>query len=634
MAYKPIKLPSASAPAISQARIEDFLGVDFTNQPSNVDEVRSPDATNMIRDVPGKVRKRMGWHTVGKVTGRVNGWHELYEKPPLVHAGTILYKLPLGMSGIEDEGGAPVQLYDGMADDRSSSWELAGKLYIVDGKALLVYDGETVQTAQSLARVPILSIAKPPAGGGQPYEDLNLLQPKFEEDFLGDGTAKVYQLSFGELDDTPVEVQILQSDGTWKPMEEDSGFSVNRETGQVTFTTAPGKSPVSGQDNVKITASRTVEGYADRINKCRTGILFGVNGAADRLFLTRNPDAAFIHYDWYSGQNDPAYWGDTAYATLGQSDSPIVGYSIVNARLAAHKSATANERNVIVREGNLQDSKPSFPIVNMLQGEGAVGPYSFAYLTTEPLFLTRLGLYALTTADVTGEKYAQNRSFYLNGRLLEEPGLEDAFALVYKDMYWLAINEQVYILDGLQPVSTDRSAPYSTRQYAGFYLTNVPARVLWQEDGVLYFGSKDGSLRAFYTDPETLTSYSDDGAPIYACWRTPDLQGKNFYRNKTFSRFSVELAAAVATSVRALARVEGIWEERFFDDTSARYFDWSRLDWSKWTWSSDDTPRTISEKIRLKKVDKAGFKVENDALNEPFGIENLSMEFVETGYYR
>ena len=634
MAYKPIKLPSASAPAISQARIEDFLGVDFTNQPSNVDEVRSPDATNMIRDVPGKVRKRMGWHTVGKVTGRVNGWHELYEKPPLVHAGTVLYKLPLGMSGIEEEGGAPVQLYDGMADDRSSSWELAGKLYIVDGKALLVYDGETVQTAQSLARVPILSIAKPPAGGGQPYEDLNLLQPKFEEDFLGDGTAKVYQLSFGELDDTPVEVQILQSDGTWKPVEEDSGFSVNRETGQVTFTTAPGKSPVSGQDNAKITASRTVEGYADRINKCRTGILFGVNGAADRLFLTRNPDAAFIHYDWYSGQNDPTYWGDTAYATLGQSDSPIVGYSIVNARLAAHKSATANERNVIVREGNLQDSKPSFPIVNMLQGEGAMAPYSFAYLTTEPLFLTKLGLYALTTADVTGEKYAQNRSFYLNGRLLEEPGLEDAFALVYKDMYWLAVNGKVYILDGLQAVTTDRSAPYSTRQYAGFYLTNVPARVLWQENGILYFGSSDGSLRAFYTDPEALTSYSDDGAPIYACWQTPYLLGKNFYRSKTFSRFSVGLATSVATSIRALAQVEGIWEELFHDTDSARYFSWANFSWANFSWSNDTTPRTIGEKIRIKKVDKATFRVENGELDQPFGLESLSVEYVETGYYR
>ena len=511
---------------------------------------------------------------------------------------------------------------------------MAGKLYIADGKALLVYDGETVKTAQSLARVPILTIAKPPAGGGQTYEDLNLLQPRFEEDFLGDGAAKVYQLSFGGLDDTPVEVQILQADGTWQNMAENSGFSVNRVTGQITFTTAPAKSPVSGQDNVKITASRTVEGYADRINKCRTGILFGVNGAADRLFLTRNPDADFIHYDWYSGQNDPTYWGDTAYATLGQSDSPIVGYSIVNARLAAHKSATANERNVIVREGNLQDSKPSFPIVNMLQGEGAVGPYSFAYLTTEPLFLTRLGLYALTTADITGEKYAQQRSFYLNGKLLTEPDLKDAFALVYRDMYWLAVNGKVYILDGLQAVTTDRSAPYSTRQYVGFYLTNVPARVLWQEDGVLYFGSSDGALRAFYTDTQALTSYNDDGASIYACWQTPYLLGKNFYRSKTFSRFSVGLATSVATSIRALAQVEGIWEELFHDTDSARYFSWENFTWSNFSWSTDTTPRTIGEKIRIKKVDKAAFRVENGELDQPFGLENLSIEFVETGYYR
>ncbi|MFR1479850.1 MAG: hypothetical protein ACLSB9_31305 [Hydrogeniiclostridium mannosilyticum] len=35
---------------------------------------------------------------------------------------------------------------------------------------------------------------------------------------------------------------------------------------------------------MKITASHTVEGYADRVNKCRIGIQFGVNGATDRLF--------------------------------------------------------------------------------------------------------------------------------------------------------------------------------------------------------------------------------------------------------------------------------------------------------------------------------------------------------------
>ena len=162
----------------------------------------------------------------------------------------------------------------------------------------------------------------------------------------------------------------------------------------------------------------------------------------------------------------------------------------------------------------------------------------------------------------------------------------------------------------------------------------MPARVLWQEDGILYFGSSDGSLRAFYTDPEALTSYSDDGAPIYACWQTPYLLGKNFYRSKTFSRFSVGLATSVATSIRALAQVEGIWEELFHDTDSARYFSWANFSWANFSWSNDTTPRTIGEKIRIKKVDKATFRVENGELDQPFGLESLSVEYVETGYYR
>ena len=341
-----------------------------------------------------------------------------------------------------------------------------------------------------------------------------------------------------------------------------------------------------------------------------------------------------INYDWYSGLNDPTYWGDQAYSVLGQSDSAIVGYSIVNARLAAHKDSTDSDRNVIVREGTLVDNKPAFPIVNILQGEGAIGPYSFGYLGTEPLFLTKLGVYAITAQDITGEKYSQSRSFFLNGKLLEENGLEEAFALVYKDMYWLCLNGRAYILDGLQATQTDRSAPYSTRQYAGFYCTNIPARVLWEQDGALWFGTADGRLCAFANEPSDPLNYNDNGEAIYACWRTPDLSGRTFYRNKTFSRFYVALASALATGVRAWGRVAGIWEELFSDFVTARYFSYAHLIYSKFTYSNDDTPRTLGDKIRLKKVDKAGFKVENGVLNEPFGLDGIGIEFVETGYYR
>ena len=126
---------------------------------------------------------------------------------------------------------------------------------------------------------------------------MNLLQPKFEERFAGTEDAQAYHLSFSGLDSAAVEAYVLDSGGNWVQKSEGQDFTVDRPAGIVNFNTAPGKSPVSGEDNVKIIASRTVAGYADRINKCRIGIAFGVNGAADRLFLAGNPD--FINYDWY-----------------------------------------------------------------------------------------------------------------------------------------------------------------------------------------------------------------------------------------------------------------------------------------------------------------------------------------------
>ena len=626
--FKQTRLPGASAPSLSKFEIDRFLGADLTNSPANVEEDRSPDCENLIRDVPGKVRKRMGWRTVLRVEGAVNGYHPYKDAPPLLHAGSKLYTLS------RDEAGAwaAAQAAEGLADRRSRSWLLGDKLAIADGHRLLLYDGETVKPASEGAYIPIVSISKAPGTGGQEYEDLNLIQPKFTEQFLGTATDKVYHLTFAPLDETAVEAELLQSDGSWKTLAEGSGFSVNREAGLVTFTTAPGASPVSGQDNVKITAARTVEGYAERIGHCDTGILFGVNGASDRLFLSGNPQLP--NWDWYSAQNDPGYWPEGAYSVLGQADSAIMGYSIVSSRLAAHKDSRENDRSVVVRQGDLVENKPAFPIVNTLQGEGAAGKWAFGYLANEPLFLTRLGVYAVTSQDITGEKVANLRSFYLNGRLLAEAGLEEAFAFVYRDMYWLCLNGRAYILDGLQATQSDRSAPYSTRQYAGFYCTGIPARVLWEQEGALWFGTADGRVCRFASDAAALDSYNDDGAAIAARWRTPDLFGQNFYRNKTFSRFYVELASRVATGVRAKARVGGVWEELFADFTTARYFSYSHLTYSKFTYSCDDTPRTLGDKVRIKKVDKAGFLVENSELNEPFGLDAIALEFVETGYYR
>lgn len=608
-----------AAPSRSILVIDEFHGVDFTNSPTNVDEKKSPNAPNMIRDVPGKVRKSMGWHTVKQYSERINGVHFRREDTDgLVHSGTKLYKG-------DDE------VYSEANDERSQSWQFGENLYIVDGKALLTYDGTDVKLTSTVAKIPTLTIAKSPTGGGTPFEDLNLIQPAFIELFAGTETDKVYSMTFSGLD-AVVLVEELQSNGTWKTLSAGTDYTADLAAGKVTFTTAPGKSPITGEDNVRITASRLVAGYADRINKCRFGTLFGVNGAADRLFLSGNPD--FVNYDWHSGQNDPTYWPDTGYSVIGTEKSAIVGYSIINDRLATHKDDQADGRNVVIRQGDLVDSEAVFPVVNTLQGQGAVATYSFAYLVNEPLFLTKLGVYAITAQDITGEKYAQNRSFFVNGKLLEEENLQEAFAFVYKDLYWLCINGVAYILDGLQPLQTDKSMPYSTRQYAAFYRTNVPARVMWEREGQLFFGSPDGRICQFYDDPASQLSYNDDGQPIYCCWETPDFSGKLFYKNKTFRFLAVRLAAAIATSVKLYGRRRGIWTFIKEDDTRARYFNWQYLDWSKFSWSNDETPQVITTKVRIKKVDKSRFRLENDVLNEPFGINDVAIEYVENGNFK
>ena len=60
-----------SSPARSVIKVETFKGVDLNSSPSNVEHYRSPNAPNMMRDVPGKVRKRQGYEKIKEYTGRL-----------------------------------------------------------------------------------------------------------------------------------------------------------------------------------------------------------------------------------------------------------------------------------------------------------------------------------------------------------------------------------------------------------------------------------------------------------------------------------------------------------------------------------------------------------------------------------
>ena len=562
----------------------------------------------------------------------------------LYHVGKKMY---VNKSGKDDY----TLIYGNMNQQRSMSWQFEAhdsdsstlgydNLYIVDGRNYLVYDAanEEIAPVYGNGRIPLVTYAKSPSQGGTSFDPLNRLQPGFEEQFIGNGTDVDYQLSFNGLDNTPVRVWIRdQNDGSWREKEENVDYTVNYPIGLITFTTAPWNAETVGEDNVKIRAFRTITRYVDSINKCSFGTLFGVGGTSDRLFLSGNPD--YPNYDFYSHDYDPTYFPDVNYATLGVGSSEIKGYARVNNYLATFKDENEPSQSVFIREGDLvvDDqgvSNPAFKLINTLQGNGAISPYTFGYLQTEPLFLTKSGVYAITAQDITGEKYGQSRSFYLNGKLLKEDNLSNACAVVYNDQYLLAINGNIYVLDGLQATRTDRSDPYATRQYVGFFCTNIPANVMWTYEDALWFGTLDGRICEFATDVESLDSYNDDGKAIYCCWETPDLDGKLFYKNKTFRYFAIRMMSAIKTSVQMWSQRLGEWT--FIKETAAvsKIFDFNDIDFNLFTFRSDSSEKVAHAKIRVKKVDKARFRLENGKLNEPFGLFDLALEYIESGNYK
>lgn len=658
-----IQVPAA--PATHQWKIESFLGADLTNTAANIAAGRASACPNMIRESMGKVRKRTGFYKTDTFDGQINGIHFFYDDAgtkKIVHAGTKIWMV---------DGDQKSLLYSEAADARSQSRQLAGRLCILDGKKMLLFgdfQNESgthkyeIRTAESEAYVPTTIIGREPDGGGTSYEPINLLTPYRTERFSGKANVKVYKVSAGKIDTVGAWVKILQSDGTLKSLSWQSDFSVDREAGTVTFKTAPGVSPVLGKDNVYITYIHNVDGYPDRVNRCRFCTLYGVNGARDRLFITGDPK--YPNRDYYSQLNDPTYFGDIWYAQIGQDGSQIMGYSVVGDQLATHLNGSDDDTNIILRRGELEEvcttegtttvlsstqssssstastgpgTKVSFRISGSFQGSGAQSPYAFSVLETEPLFAVRGDIMAVTPSDVLGERYAQSRAFYLQG-LLRKLDLSDAYACAYNGFYVLAAQGYLLFLDGTQPVF-ERDAPYATRQYEAYYWTDIHARVVYEQDGALCFGTRDGALYRFHTDYSRVRNFHDevDGVKraIYACWQTPRFYGEQFYYRKDFRRISVLLGAAVASGCKIYALYQGEKESLreksgpFDYDGTNRYFSYDQFFYGKCSYKTDRSPQKILEKIKIKKVESVAFLFENDAMDESFALYKAAVEYTQ-----
>lgn len=631
---------------------DSFLGVDFQNAPANVAYGRSPMCVNMIRETVGNNRKRHGYETLVMLDGKVNGIFQL-ETPALnktiVHAGANIYEYDIG------EETAKI-LYTKANDHLSQAKQIESKLYIQDKNDLLVYDGEKVYSISEVAYIPWTTIAKSPTGGGTSNEAVNLITPKRKESFTGDADSLVYQLGSVDLDSEEVVVQLLsEEDSVFHTLSPETDYTVDSMLGTITFT-EPHKTPIDGADNIYITYSKTIDGYADRIKKCDISIIYGVNGLRDRLFVSGNDD--YPNYDWYCASDDPTYWGDIWYSVLGQNDSAIIGYSILNGVMLVHKAGQANDSNIITRSGSFDEStyKAIFRTTGNYEAEAALGKYTFQSLKNEPMYLTETAqIHAVTATDIVGERMSQERSYYISPRLYEEgkEKLKEAYSCKYKDFYLLSVDDKVYILDTAQ-YSYNENAPYSTRQYECYYWTGIGARVMKEINDRLYFGTEDGKLKRFFN--EDVGGFTDDGKitevtktidgvkvttkesfPCY--WETSEIWSGSSSRishqelKKTFKHLAVALNAYPRTGCRIWANIDGAWEIIFDYDLSASYFDFKDIDFNEFSFRADNTATIVGGKFKGKKLLHIQFRFENSK-PQPFSVLWAKAKYTVGNNYR
>ena len=580
-------------------RNQKFKGVDFTSSELEVSDSRSPNAKNIINN-NGYIESRNGYKVLNTIGSKINGvWNIDTEDEELflVHSGTCLYQC-------SNDFKESVLIFNGMSNNRSVGLYFDEYLLIFDGVRTVVFskfDGTNYETKflDECGYIPITSIARDANGGGTDYDKFNLISPyaintfvpsKIETGLDEEGNPTYKDQDTFKLDRQNVleitSVQVMDENANWIDKEEKKDYTFDLTKGEVYFT--PGESPVLGRDSVKIMYKYDNSSDMAKINKCTIATLYGYDGNNSRIFASGNPK--YPNYDYWCEQDNPLYWPDENVAKIGIE--PIIGYSKLNdGTLAIHKRHSDTDNTIFYRSYNLLNEAEVFPLKDGVKNIGCVSRYANANLLNDPLILTESGVFAIVGSEYQ-EKFAMQRSYYVNGKLLKEENMDEAIGISVDGKYYLGINNHVYIADS-RYLSYPPNAKTEQYQYEWYYWDNIPARVFFSWNNKLYFGTDDGKICSF-TD-----EYQDIDTPIDVYWETPYLDMGTTQYAKTIKTVTLILNPKEITDI-----------------TFAYLTDDGESEIIKKNYTSSNYAKTINEKEKISKFMFVKFIMKNNTSNK------------------
>ena len=145
---------------------------------------------------------------------------------------------------------------------------------------------------------------------------------------------------------------------------------------------------------------------------------------------------------------------------LGSTAYPIKSYSrLSDSTLAIFKEDNTQEATVYFRtgtdsdfydaNGNLVQTTTVFPTTAGSIGEGVKSRFANANLSGDVLMLSPNGVFGIVLGEnvSTTERYARERSRYINERLKQHTDLSEAVGIAYKNRYYLSVEGVCYVAD-------------------------------------------------------------------------------------------------------------------------------------------------------------------------------------------
>lgn len=472
-----------------------FRGVDFSSDHTQVSESRLAYLVNMYKDY--KSGQGEALETIAGFRRRAKfGDSKVYgifyfkfeesseeKEQILVHSGENLYLWDDPDKGYEKS--SFTVLYSGMNKRKSSSFVFNNRLYIIDGKNYLVYNGKEVSIVKDNAYIPATYINTIPAGEnanvGTEYEQRNILSDCFRQTFIADGTTKEFCLNEKELDSIE---SVTVYGTTLVPKDEgtdDGDYQVDLDAGKVTFLKAPSapdkKEYELGYAGVEIVAKKawkTLDGVATEVDSLAS-IIEGCTLCATfdgRVFFSGNPK--YKNYVFYCNRNstgyaDPSYFGVLNYIQDGVGLSPITGLMCVSNTLMVLKSDTQQDSAIYFHTGvdTGEHLVPRlYPSEQGLSGLGCVG--ACRNFLDDPVFVSRLGVEGVSQLKISSERVNEHRSSLVDAKLVNT-NISQAQLEEWGGYLWLLVDGQIFLADSRQRYADKTGA----MQYEWYYLDGI-----------------------------------------------------------------------------------------------------------------------------------------------------------------